>query len=71
MQRLLEAEVGRSQQILQLRQSGILHIATSSHLADDIDPFRGDINLVIGGTVRAITASRLEAVTVATAIAGG
>jgi hypothetical protein len=71
LHRTLEAEVGRSQQIVQLRRSSILKIATSSHLADDVDAFRGDINLVIDGTVRAITASRIEAVTATMAVAGG
>jgi hypothetical protein len=70
LHRKLEADVGRSQQSRILQPSGLLRIATSSHLADDIDAFYGDIAAVIDDRVKAIAASRIEAVTAATAVAG-
>jgi hypothetical protein len=67
----LEADVGRSLLINVLQRSGLLRIATSSHLADDVDGFYGDTDAAIRDRVTAITASRSEEVTVATAVAGG
>jgi hypothetical protein len=43
----------------------MIHFFTSSHLADDVDAFNGDINLAIGAVGRVITTARVEGVTTA------